>query len=67
MAVLLKEMQADAPADSPLDQDINLLRQQVDVCKSRLQNLVSNADRRRMAEPEVLDAEVWLAGLSSAG
>ncbi|MGY2462360.1 sensor histidine kinase [Vreelandella sulfidaeris] len=63
MAVLLKEMQADAPADSPLDQDINLLRQQVDVCKSRLQNLVSNADRRRMAEPEVLDAEVWLAGV----
>ncbi|MGO3004184.1 MAG: sensor histidine kinase, partial [Halomonas sp.] len=26
-------------------------------------NLVLNADRRRMAEPEVLDAETWLAGV----
>ncbi|EHA15694.1 ATP-binding protein [Halomonas sp. HAL1] len=63
MAVLLKEMQADALPESELHEDITLLRQQVDVCKSRLQNLVSNADRRRMAEPEVLDAEVWLAGV----
>jgi two-component system sensor histidine kinase RegB len=63
MAVLLKEMQADAAPDSDLNEDITLLRQQVDVCKSRLQNLVSNADRRRMAEPEVLDAEEWLAGV----
>lgn len=63
MAVLLKEMQDEAPSDSVLQQDIALLRQQVDVCKSRLQHLVTNADRRRMAEPEVLDAEVWLAGV----
>ncbi|PCF97527.1 ATP-binding protein [Vreelandella nigrificans] len=63
MAVLLKEMQDEATDDSPLHQDITLLRQQVDVCKSRLQHLVTNADRRRMAEPEVLDAEVWLAGV----
>lgn len=63
MAVLLKEMQDEAPRDSVLQQDIALLRQQVDVCKSRLQHLVTNADRRRMAEPEVLDAEVWLAGV----
>ncbi|AVI63411.1 ATP-binding protein [Halomonas sp. GFAJ-1] len=63
MAVLLKEMQDEALRDSVLQQDIALLRQQVDVCKSRLQHLVTNADRRRMAEPEVLDAEVWLAGV----
>ena len=63
MAVLLKEMQADAEQESSLGQDIALLRQQVDICKSRLQHLVSNADRRRMAEPEILDAEVWLAGV----
>lgn len=63
MAVLLKEMQDEAPSGSVLQQDISLLRQQVDVCKSRLQHLVTNADRRRMAEPEVLDAEVWLAGV----
>lgn len=63
MAVLLKEMQDDAPNDGPLQQDIALLRQQVDVCKSRLQHLVTHADRRRMAEPEVLDAADWLAGV----
>jgi two-component system sensor histidine kinase RegB len=63
MAVLLKEMQADAAKGSALEEDIALLRQQVDICKSRLQHLVTNADRRRMAEPEVLDAEVWLAGV----
>ena len=63
MAILLKEMQGDAPTNSVLHEDIVLLRQQVDICKSRLQNLVLNADRRRMAEPEVLDAETWLAGV----
>ncbi|UYO74388.1 ATP-binding protein [Halomonas qinghailakensis] len=61
MAVLLNEMHQDAPDGSTLQQDIAILRQQVDVCKSRLQHLVTTADRRRMAEPEVLDAEVWLA------
>ena len=63
MAVLLKEMQADATRDNALEEDIALLRQQVDICKSRLQHLVTSADRRRVAEPEVLDAEVWLAGV----
>ncbi|MCB8889889.1 ATP-binding protein [Vreelandella malpeensis] len=63
MAVLLKEMQAEAPEDSTLQDDIALLRQQVDVCKSRLQHLVTNADRRRMAEPEVQDGEQWLASV----
>jgi len=63
MAVLLNEMHQDAPHDSPLQQDISILRQQVDVCKSRLQHLVTTADRRRMAEPEVLDAELWLAAV----
>ncbi|WP_083004449.1 ATP-binding protein [Halomonas sp. GT] len=63
MAVLLNEMYQDAPNDSPLQQDLAILRQQVDVCKSRLQHLVTTADRRRMAEPEVLDAELWLAAV----
>ncbi|MGM0831363.1 sensor histidine kinase [Halomonas qaidamensis] len=63
MAVLLNEMHQDAPDGSTLQQDIAILRQQVDVCKSRLQHLVTTADRRRMAEPEVLDAEVWLAAV----
>ncbi|WP_438455443.1 ATP-binding protein [Vreelandella venusta] len=63
MAVLLNEMHQDAPHDSVLQQDIAILRQQVDVCKSRLQHLVATADRRRMAEPEILDAELWLAAV----
>ncbi|AZM95984.1 ATP-binding protein [Vreelandella venusta] len=63
MAVLLNEMHQDAPHDSVLQQDIAILRQQVEVCKSRLQHLVATADRRRMAEPEILDAELWLAAV----
>ncbi|MDR5898224.1 ATP-binding protein [Halomonas vilamensis] len=61
MAVLLNEMENEVDANSPLGEDIALLRQQVNTCKTRLQHLVSHADRRRMAEPEVRDAEQWLA------
>ncbi|MGQ7248431.1 ATP-binding protein [Halomonas sp. V046] len=60
MAVLLSEMKEEVADDSPLGKDIRLLRDQVDTCKSRLRHLVENADRRRMAEPEVHDAEAWL-------
>lgn len=61
MAVLLNEMENEVDASSPLGEDIALLRRQVDTCKSRLQHLVSHADRRRMAVPEVRDAQQWLA------
>ncbi|MDR5905917.1 ATP-binding protein [Franzmannia qiaohouensis] len=61
MAVLLKEMREDARDDPQLGADIDLLRQQVDICKSRLQHLVANADRRRLAEPEQRPAGEWLA------
>lgn len=63
MAILLKEMQDEVPEGGTLQQDIRLLRQQVDICKSRLQHLVTSADRRRMAEPEILDAQTWLTGV----
>lgn len=63
MAVLLKDMQEEVKESPERQEDIELLRQQVDICKSRLQHLVSQADRRRMAEPEVLDAETWLTGV----
>lgn len=61
MAVLLKEMREDAKDDPVLSKDIDLLRTQVDTCKSRLQHLVANADRRRLAEPELHPAGEWLA------
>ncbi|APX93121.1 two-component sensor histidine kinase [Halomonas sp. 1513] len=61
MAVLLKEMRDEAGDNDPLCADIDLLRQQVDTCKSRLQHLVANADRRRLAEPEQRPAGEWLA------
>lgn len=63
MAVLLNEMAEEAPQGSALSKDIQLLRQQVDTCKTRLQHLVSHADRRRMAEPDVCDGAQWLAGV----
>ncbi|MBF7051944.1 HAMP domain-containing histidine kinase [Halomonas sp. KAO] len=65
MAVLLSEMREEAEADDHprLQQDIELLRQQVDTCKSRLQQLVESADRRRMGKPQITDAEVWLGGV----
>lgn len=63
MAVLLSEMREEARGDALLEKDLALLRDQVDTCKSRLRHLVENADRRRMAEPEILDADRWLAGV----
>ncbi|GAA3899446.1 ATP-binding protein [Halomonas cibimaris] len=63
MAVLLNEMENDVDPDTPLHDDITLLRQQVGLCKARLQHLVESADRRRMAEPEVRDAAEWLEGV----
>ncbi|MEQ6917534.1 ATP-binding protein [Halomonas aquatica] len=63
MAVLLAEMREDAGGDPALTRDLELLRQQVDTCKSRLRHLVDNADRRRMAEPESREAQAWLAGV----
>lgn len=63
MAVLLSEMREEADDHPRLQQDIELLRQQVDTCKSRLQQLVESADRRRMRKPQITDAEVWLGGV----
>ncbi|TFH85487.1 HAMP domain-containing histidine kinase [Billgrantia azerbaijanica] len=63
MAVLLSEMREDTRDDEPLRQDIDLLRRQVELCKSRLRHLVESADRRRMAEPEHRDARDWLTGV----
>ncbi|WP_129138369.1 ATP-binding protein [Modicisalibacter coralii] len=63
MAVLLKEMRQDVAGQPTLEADIDLLRQQVDTCKSRLQNLVANADRRRLAEPSSRPAQAWLEGV----
>ncbi|WP_069383737.1 ATP-binding protein [Halomonas caseinilytica] len=60
MAVLLSEMREDVAGDARLEKDIDLLREQVDTCKARLRHLVDNADRRRMANPEVRDAKEWL-------
>ncbi|MCK2183229.1 ATP-binding protein [Halomonas getboli] len=60
MAVLLNEMREDASGNELLEKDIDLLREQVDTCKSRLRHLVDNADRRRMASPEIREATEWL-------
>jgi two-component system, sensor histidine kinase RegB len=63
MAVLLSEMRVEACGNAMLEKDLELLRRQVDTCKSRLQHLVESADRRRMGEPQVRDAAEWLAGV----
>lgn len=63
MAVLLAEMREEADDDSPLARDIELLRQQVDTCKSRLQHLVDSADRRRLAAADIQDAQRWLGAV----
>lgn len=63
MAVILQDMDQDAAPDTPIAEDIRLMRQQVEVCKSRLQTLVTQADRRRLSEPEISNADTWLAGV----
>lgn len=61
MAVLLQEMREEAKENPLLIKDIDLLRQQVDTCKSCLQHLVASTDRRRLAEPERHLVDVWLS------
>lgn len=63
MAVLLAEMRDEARGNPTLEKDLSLLRQQVETCKTRLQQLVESADRRRIGEPQVRDAEAWLSSL----
>jgi len=63
MAVLLNEMRHEAAGQPVLQEDIDLLRKQVDTCKQRLQNLVASADRRRLEKPETLKATPWLEAL----
>ncbi|MBZ0330326.1 sensor histidine kinase [Halomonas sp. ANAO-440] len=63
MAVLLSEMREEVRGDRGLEKDVDLLRQQVDVCKERLRHLVQSADRGRMAKPQVCDAREWLASV----
>lgn len=63
MAVLLAEMREEADDDSLLARDIELLRQQVDTCKTRLQRLVDHADHRRLAAAETQDAQRWLGAV----
>ncbi|WP_168013006.1 ATP-binding protein [Halomonas salinarum] len=63
MAVLLSEMRQDAGDRPQLIEDIDLLRAQVDTCKTRLQQLVANADRRRLDKPEARVAEEWLSSV----
>lgn len=60
MAVLLSEMRHDAADNLALKDDIDLLRRQVDTCKSHLQRLVEGADRKRMTAADVRDARQWL-------
>jgi two-component system sensor histidine kinase RegB len=63
MAILLAEMHDEAGDNPQLIKDLEVMRQQVDICKSRLRHLVESTDRRRMAEPATCDAERWLAGV----
>ena len=62
MAVLLSEMREDAKdkGDPQLEDDLALLRSQVDTCKQRLQAMVAAADRRRMEQPQPINAAQWL-------
>ncbi|WP_251978052.1 ATP-binding protein [Salinicola avicenniae] len=63
MAVLLNEMRHETADQPAMQEDIDMLRQQVDTCKKRLQNLVANADRRRLEKPQTLRAIPWLENL----
>ncbi|WP_445157588.1 ATP-binding protein [Halomonas sp. E14] len=63
MAVLLSDMREDAHGNAQLVKDIDLLRQQVDVCKTRLRDLVRSAERQRLSNPEACDARDWLTGV----
>lgn len=50
MAIILKELEYENSKNQPLSEDIALLRQQVDICKSKLQKLVKKTDQNRITK-----------------
>ena len=59
MSVLLKEMQQDHP-NPLLQEDLQVLQDQVKLCKETLQQLVRAAEANRRLAVEMQDVTVWL-------
>lgn len=50
MAIILKEMEYENSSNKVLSEDVALLRQQVDICKSKLQKLVNKTAQSRITK-----------------
>ncbi|WP_106478239.1 ATP-binding protein [Phytohalomonas tamaricis] len=59
MAVLLSEMREDAKDNALLQEDIALLKGQVESCKKHLRALVANAERHHADKPQYYDLVQW--------
>lgn len=57
MLITVSELQA-APESAPLRDDLKLLREQIELCKSRLRDLLATHDRQ---ETTVLSVRQWLS------
>lgn len=60
IAVLLTEMREDAANNPELLDDIDMIRRQVDTCKTHLRSLAVSAEQRKANAIEVRDAEIWV-------
>lgn len=60
IAVLLTEMREDAANNPDLIDDIDMIRRQVETCKTHLRSLAASAEQRKANAIEVRDAEMWV-------
>ncbi|OPX55911.1 two-component system, sensor histidine kinase RegB [Oceanospirillum multiglobuliferum] len=54
LAVMLKDLSREYPDDPLLQEDLALMREQVDRCKSKLQELVKQADKEQQSKENIV-------------
>lgn len=66
LAILVGEMERDAPADTPAAADLKLMREQIAYCKRIITRLTEKAGDQRSEGTESMRCDAWLEGLHSA-
>lgn len=66
LAILVGELERDAPADSPAASDLKLMREQIAYCKRIITRLTEKAGDQRSEGTESMRCDAWLEGLCAA-
>lgn len=66
LAVLVGELERDAPPDSPAADDLGLMREQIAYCKRIITRLTERAGDQRSEGAESMRCDAWLEGVHAA-